>query len=552
MAYQALYRKFRPSDFNEVYGQEHIVQTLKNQLSSGRIGHAYIFSGTRGTGKTSIAKIFAKAVNCENLNDANPCNECNSCKAINNASSLSVIELDAASNRGIDDIRRIIEDVSYPPADTKYKVYIVDEVHMLTKEAFNALLKTIEEPPEYAVFILATTEVAKIPATIISRCQRYDFHRISIDMISKRMEELKEAENVSIEDRAIRYIARQADGSMRDALSIFDQCISYYYGQNITYDMTLDMLGTVHTQMYSELFRHLCSHNAKESVHIVEEAIIRGMEPETFVSDFIWYLRNLLLVKNGEKLEDVTDISTEDATIFNEDLDITDDNFLIRSISVLSELINSLRFSQTKRITLETTLIRLCRPRMDRDIEALEDRIRILEQGKGDNISFSNVHQKKSEDDIAENIVTEKPEKVMPEETVNENMEKEDTESSVSNVVPTANAGATWGRFLETLTGPASSVTKKAVVLEDENSLTIFFDKSSRAGGYYSKTERVEELKSHILSYYGRELNIEIKFVDEKDLPKSAASVGDDNDQSDSDLFLSAVASAGIIVETED
>ncbi|MBP5297922.1 MAG: DNA polymerase III subunit gamma/tau, partial [Lachnospiraceae bacterium] len=247
MSYTALYRKFRPANFSDVKGQDHIVTTLVNQLKAGRIGHAYLFTGTRGTGKTSVAKIFARAVNCENPVDGNPCGECPTCKAIASGAAMNVMEIDAASNNGVDNIRDIVEEVSYSPALGKYKVYIIDEVHMLSIGAFNALLKTLEEPPSYVIFILATTEVHKIPITILSRCQRYDFRRIGIDVISDRLKELVDKENVVVEEKALKYIAKVADGSMRDALSLLDQCIAFHLGKDLTYDMVLDVLGAVDT-----------------------------------------------------------------------------------------------------------------------------------------------------------------------------------------------------------------------------------------------------------------------------------------------------------------
>lgn len=228
MSYTALYRKFRPTVFEDVRGQEHIVTTLKNQVITGRVGHAYLFIGTRGTGKTTVAKIMAKTVNCQNPKEGNPCGECPSCQAIATGNSMNVIEIDAASNNGVDSIREIIEEVTYPPVDAKYKVYIIDEVHMLSGGAFNALLKTLEEPPAYVIFILATTEVHKIPVTILSRCQRYDFRRISIDTIAERMRELVKIEEIPVEERALKYVAKAADGSMRDALSLLDQCIAFH------------------------------------------------------------------------------------------------------------------------------------------------------------------------------------------------------------------------------------------------------------------------------------------------------------------------------------
>ena len=234
MSYTALYRKWRPASFQDVKGQEHIVQTLKNQIESGRVGHAYLFCGTRGTGKTSIAKIFARAVNCEHPVSGSPCNECEICRGIITGSSMNVVEIDAASNNGVENIREIREQVQYPPTEGKYRVYIIDEVHMLSTGAFNALLKTLEEPPAYVIFILATTEVNKIPVTVLSRCQRYDFKRISMETVAARLKELTKAEQIPAEERALAYLAKAADGSMRDALSLLDQCVAFHYGKLLT------------------------------------------------------------------------------------------------------------------------------------------------------------------------------------------------------------------------------------------------------------------------------------------------------------------------------
>ena len=239
MAYTALYRKFRPSGFEDVKGQEHIVTTLRNQISSGRTSHAYLFCGTRGTGKTTIAKILARAVNCEHPIEGSPCGECAVCRSIQDGTSMNVIEIDAASNNGVDNIREIVEEVQYSPTEGKFKVYIIDEVHMLSTGAFNALLKTLEEPPSYVMFILATTEPHKIPITILSRCQRYDFRRITIETIQARLQELMEKEGVEAEEKALRYIAKAADGSMRDGLSLLDQCIAFYFNQTLTYDKVM-------------------------------------------------------------------------------------------------------------------------------------------------------------------------------------------------------------------------------------------------------------------------------------------------------------------------
>ena len=277
MSYTALYRKFRPSTFDQVKGQDHIVQTLKNQINANRIGHAYLFCGTRGTGKTSVAKIFAKAVNCEHPVDGSPCNECETCRGITNGSAMNVIEIDAASNNGVDNIRQIRDEIQYSPSSGKYTVYIIDEVHMLSIGAFNALLKTLEEPPAYVIFILATTEPHKIPITILSRCQRYDFKRISIDTIAARLSELMEKESIEVEDKAIRYVAKAADGSMRDALSLLDQCIAFYLGQKLTYDNVLDVLGAVDNEIFSRLTRSVIDSDVTTSLNILDEIIMQGL-----------------------------------------------------------------------------------------------------------------------------------------------------------------------------------------------------------------------------------------------------------------------------------
>ena len=380
MSYTALYRKYRPSQFEDVKGQEHIVTTLKNQIKAGRIGHAYLFCGTRGTGKTTVAKIFAKAVNCENPVDGSPCGECSSCRAIAAGTSMNVIEIDAASNNGVENIRQIREEVSYSPTEGRYKVYIIDEVHMLSIGAFNALLKTLEEPPSYVIFILATTESHKIPVTILSRCQKYDFRRISIDTISARLMDLMQQEQVDVEEKAIRYVAKAADGSMRDALSLLDQCIAFYLGQKLTYDHVLDVLGAVDTEVFSRLLRAVLDGDVTGAIGILEELIIQGRELGQFVTDFVWYLRNLLLVKGSDQMEDVLDMSSENLALLKEEAQMVDSDRIMRYIRVFSELSGQIRYAPQKRVLIEIALIKLCRPAMETTQDALADRIARLEQ----------------------------------------------------------------------------------------------------------------------------------------------------------------------------
>lgn len=380
MGYTALYRKFRPDTFADVKGQDAIVQTLKNQINADRIGHAYLFCGTRGTGKTTVAKILAKAVNCEHPVDGNPCNECATCKAISAGSSMNVIEIDAASNNGVDNIREIREETTYSPTEGKYKVYIIDEVHMLSIGAFNALLKTLEEPPSYVIFILATTEAHKIPITILSRCQRYDFKRISIVTIADRLTQLMKEEQVDVEEKAIRYIARKADGSMRDALSLMDQCIAFYLGKKLTYDNVLDVLGAVDTEVFSKMLRLILQNEVTELLKMLEELVMQGRELGQFVTDFTWYMRNLLLLKASDDLEDVLDVSSDNLRLLQEEAGMVREDTLIRYIRIFSELSNQIKYEASKRIALEVALIKLCRPEMERDETSLLDRIRRLEQ----------------------------------------------------------------------------------------------------------------------------------------------------------------------------
>lgn len=380
MSYTALYRKFRPTEFSDVKGQDHIVTTLKNQISADRIGHAYLFCGTRGTGKTTIAKIFAKAVNCEHPVDGGPCGECATCRAIAAGTSMNVIEIDAASNNGVDNIREIRDEVAYSPTEGKYKVYIIDEVHMLSIGAFNALLKTLEEPPSYVIFILATTEAHKIPITILSRCQRYDFRRITTETISARLRELMIEEQVEVEDRALTYIAKAADGSMRDALSLLDQCIAFYLGQKLTYDHVLDVLGAVDMDVFSSLFRKICSRDVTEVIRELEQIILKGRELSQFVVDFVWYLRNLLMLKSDRGMEDVLDVSSEHLAQMKEEIKLADAETLMRYIRVFSELSGQLRYATQKRVLVELALIKLCKPSMEQNYDSILHRLAQLEQ----------------------------------------------------------------------------------------------------------------------------------------------------------------------------
>lgn len=389
MSYTALYRKWRPTGFLDVKGQDHIVQTLKNQITSRRIGHAYLFCGTRGTGKTTIAKIFARAVNCENPEDGSPCGQCRTCRNIASGASLNVVEIDAASNNGVENIRDIREQVQYPPTEGNYRVYIIDEVHMLSTGAFNALLKTLEEPPSYVIFILATTEVQRIPITVLSRCQRYDFKRITIQTLTDRLKELSQAEQIQVEEQALTYIAKAADGSMRDALSLLDQCVAFHFGELLTYDHVLDILGAVDTGIFSQMFRAVTEGKTTQCIYQLEELILQGRELGQFVTDFIWYLRNLLLIQAADDAQDILDMSSDNKKLLEEDAKRTDGETLMRYIRVFSELSNQIRYAAQKRVLVELAFIKLTKPQMEPTYDSVIERLNKIEEQLEEGIPVS-------------------------------------------------------------------------------------------------------------------------------------------------------------------
>ena len=380
MSYLALYRKFRPDSFNEVKGQEHVVTTLKNQIANNRVGHAYLLRGTRGTGKTTIAKLMAKVVNCEHPTEVGPCGECDSCKAIADGSSLNVIEIDAATHSGVDYMRQINETVQYAPANGKYLVYIIDEAHQLSNGAFNALLKTMEEPPEYVIFILATTDDEKLPITIKSRCQVFDFHRIPIETIADRMADIVSREGEKAERDALLYIARLADGSMRDALSILDECLSANMGKELSRDMVLATVGAVSIDIYIRLFEAMMNQRAEEVLDIINESIWSGKDLTKFTDDLAWFVRNMLFLKLSPNLRDELDLTSENADRLIELGKDYPVETLASYLTTLQYLSADIRKSTVKRVTLETTLIKLMYPEAKGDYESLASRLDKLEK----------------------------------------------------------------------------------------------------------------------------------------------------------------------------
>lgn len=502
MSYTALYRKFRPTVFEDVKGQEHIVTTLKNQIRSGRTSHAYLFCGTRGTGKTTIAKIFAKAVNCEHPVDGSPCGECAICRSIAAGTSMNVIEIDAASNNGVDSIRQIVEEVNYSPAEGKYKVYIIDEVHMLSIGAFNALLKTLEEPPAYVIFILATTEVHKIPITILSRCQRYDFRRISIDTIADRLKELTQKEQVQIEEKAVRYIAKVADGSMRDALSLLDQCIAFYFEQELTYDKVLDVLGAVDTGVFSRMLREILKGDAAAALGVLQDIVLQGRELSQFVTDFAWYLRNLLLIKSADGVEDIIDVSSDNLVRLKEEAELAENDTIMRYIRILSELSGQIRYATQKRILIEMAIIKLCRPAMETDTASLADRIRQVEEKLEKGIPMMAVNPGAGSGSVPGNGTAplqggEKPvgkaelPKAIPED--------------IQNVV------SRWSRIVDETANPMKSYLKNAYPSLSGDGKLLVVVQDGLPSDYFKRQENRDQLKAVIGRVTGKDMEIIIQ-----------------------------------------
>ena len=397
--HKALYRVYRPKTFEDVVGQEHIVKTLKNQIRNSNIGHAYLFSGTRGTGKTSTAKIFARAVNCLNSIDEEPCNECEICVDTLNDNIMDIVEIDAASNNSVDDIRELRESVKYTPSKAKYKVYIIDEVHMLSQGAFNALLKTLEEPPSYVIFILATTEPHKIPATILSRCQRFDFKRVSSKDIANRMAYICEKENIQAEEKALSLIARNSQGALRDALSILDQCMSFG-NEMIEYDDVIELLGTVNIDELFELSQAIIDENTKKTLQILNEFIIWGKDIRNLINDLIDHFRNLMVCKVSKDLDEIISLPEESIERLKEQSKTININDLIRILNILSETQDSMKSSSNTRILAEVTMMKIAQPMFDESKEALIKRIenleQIIESGNIKVVTVQNEHESSS------------------------------------------------------------------------------------------------------------------------------------------------------------
>ena len=503
--HKALYRVYRPKTFGDVVGQEHIVKTLKNQIKNNNIGHAYLFSGTRGTGKTSTAKIFARAVNCLNPINEEPCNECEICIDTLNDNIMDIVEIDAASNNSVDDIRELRESVKYTPSKAKYKVYIIDEVHMLSQGAFNALLKTLEEPPSYVIFILATTEPHKIPATILSRCQRFDFKRVPSKDIASRMSYICKKENIEAEEKALSLIARNSQGALRDALSILDQCISFG-NEKIEYNDVIELLGTVNIDELFELSQSIIDENTKKSLEILNEFIIWGKDIRNLINDLIDHFRNLMVCKVSKDLDEIISLPEESIERLKEQSQNVNINDLIRILNILSETQDSMKSSSNTRILAEVTIMKIAQPMFDESKEALIKRIENLEEKiESGNIKVSTVQIEQSKD-VKSQIIEDNKVEENKEDVAYEEVKSEDVRLVESS----------WKKVTQKIKDDRK--LSIAALLKEVNTFNvkdnilylIFNDNFSFARSRLNSKETIEYIESIIREVLNRSFNIQI------------------------------------------
>lgn len=511
--YIALYRKWRPKRFEDICSQEHITTTLKNQIKGNRISHAYLFCGTRGTGKTSTAKLLAKAVNCFDIKDGNPCDSCESCKGINEGNSIDVFEIDAASNRGIDNIRDLREAVKFTPAIGKYKVYIIDEVHMLTNEAFNALLKTLEEPPAYVIFILATTEPHKLPATVLSRCQRFDFKRISQDSMLKRLVYICEQEGINADDEALRLIVRNSDGAMRDAISIMDQC-GVYGNKNITAEDVLMVLGIVNDKYLFDMAEAILAEDISKAICLLKEMSDEGKDVSQFSKDLLMHYRNLLMAKLVEKPEEVIDLSKGTIAALKEQSNRYSRENILRCINILSNHTAEMKWSSQPKVLLEVALIKMCRLEKDISTEGLLARIAKLENTLANGeISITSVLPAKKEKKETKKVLEKQQDTKEPEK---KEVSKVNEEKSKDTKILDS-----WNGFIDEIKKRKKMKLRtylalcKPVLMDGDKVMLCFARQDSFSKEAMESHETKKEIEDIAGEYFGIPVKIKPVFEDE-------------------------------------
>ena len=512
MAYTALYREWRPKNFEDVVGQEHITTTLKNQILNDRIAHAYLFCGTRGTGKTSTAKVMAKALNCLNPIDGEPCNECEMCKRINDGLAIDVVELDAASNNGIDKIRDIIDDSKYPPQEAKFKVYIMDEVHMLSIGAVNAFLKTLEEPPANVVFILATTDPQKLPITILSRCQRFDFKRISTKNITDRLRTVVEAKGVLADDKSLNLIARVSDGAMRDSLSILDQAIAMGDG-SVDYQSLVGMLGLITNEYLFDITSSVIERNIENAMVTIEKLVFAGKDIHLFIKDLITHFRNLLMIKVTNNPEEVLDMSLENISLVKEQGSRIRVEEIMRDIRILQEAENNAKLSKQARLYLELAIIKMCKIEYDTSNEVVLARVNKIEEA----LRSGKIQVTTSNGGVEQNNIPHTIAKAPTAHNTKMVNTEPQIEANVNSKTKIGDVQRAWKDILETFKSRramviyASMLTGKPIACNN-GILTIKYDEQYDFNK--QRLEKAENIKvvNEVVSEVMRE-NIKVKFV---------------------------------------
>lgn len=521
MGYTALYREWRPKNFEDVVGQEHITTTLKNEIIHDRIAHAYLFCGTRGTGKTSTAKVMAKALNCLDLRDGEPCNECEMCRKINDGLAIDVTELDAASNNGIDKIRDIIDDTKYPPQESKFKVYIMDEVHMLSVGAVNAFLKTLEEPPKNVIFILATTDPQKLPITILSRCQRFDFKRINQKEICARLRKITDSQNVECEQKSLELISRVCDGAMRDALSILDQAIAM--GDNeIKYEDLISILGLVTNEYLFDITNAITDRNIEKAMLIVDKMVYAGKDIQLFIKDLINHFRNLLMVKVTKNPEEVLDMSIENITLIKEQGRKIRVEEIMRIIRILQEAENNSKMSKQSRLYLELSIIKMCKIEYDTSSEVILTRINKLEKNlKSGKIQIlENNDGSRSENQEKMNTTNNKGKNTLN-KTVVKKEDSEPEDVNINSSLTIDDVGRAWTEILEKFKSRRAMIIYASIVTAKPYSfkngiVTLEYDSTYAFNKARLEREEYKKIVNEVFSEALNE-NVAVKYIIKED-----------------------------------
>ncbi len=506
MAYRAIYRKWRPLVFEDIVGQSHVTKTLKNQIMNNRVSHAYLFCGTRGTGKTTAAKVFSRAVNCLNNQNGSPCNECAVCKGILDGSIMDVSEIDAASNNRVENVREILEDVNYVASQTTYRIYIIDEVHMLSSGAFNALLKTLEEPPEHVIFILATTEAHKVPETILSRCQRFDFKRIRPSDIILRMKEIAVGDKLDVSDDAFALLAQLAEGSMRDGLSLLERCISAC-GTRLTRDDVVSVLGISGNETNYNIVDAVSKNDSARILKEISRLMEEGKDLNVFMDFLITYVRNLLVCKVAEKPEELIDASGEDIVKLKSQAERLSFEKINNAITVLSKAKADAHWEKSPRTIYELALVKLTRPELDTSTDALMDRISEMEEKVKNGITVN----------VSENVPKEEPKEEPKKKEVSKRLYVPLDVSKLTTATPVVAAARKWDKIASVIMKQcpfvAASVVNRKITIDGEGILLLYSAKEVMLkkimSTYIKQAERVFQKNT------GTELRLKAAFEDD-------------------------------------